>query len=138
MQPRWTSDGLNLWQNEKLSWTHTACFFILHLRFSRFSCVFFSLRLYPILLASLLAQKCFCPCTLRLFMPTSLRNDGKKTNIHVQSNVHHIFKHISKSSDFEIISQNKSIFFSQPIRYLYLDCTIYVYMSNHEGPKQQK
>lgn len=21
---------------------------------------------------------------------------------------------------------------------LYLDCTIYVYMSNHEGPKQQK
>lgn len=66
------------------------------------------------------------------------RKDGKNKHIHVQSNVHHIFKHISKSSDFEIISQNKSIFFSQPIRYLYLDCTIYVYMSNHEGPKQQK
>lgn len=32
---------------------------------------------------------------------------------HVQSNVQHIFKHIFfKSSDCEIISQNKSIFFS--------------------------
>lgn len=38
----------------------------------------------------------------------------KKNTIHVQSNVHHIFKHISKSSDFEIISQNKSIFFLNP------------------------
>ena len=37
---------------------------------------------------------------------------AEKTNIlHVQSNVHHIFKHISKSSDSEIISQNKYIFF---------------------------
>lgn len=41
---------------------------------------------------------------------------AKNKHIHVQSNVHHIFKHISKSSDFEIISQNKYIFFSQPIR----------------------
>lgn len=96
MQPRWMSDVLNLWQNEKLSWTHTACFFILHLRFGRFSCVFlffvfFSLLLYPILLASLLAQKCFCPCTLRLFMPTSLRNDGKKTNIYMYKVMYTIY-----------------------------------------------
>lgn len=42
---------------------------------------------------------------------------AKNKHIHVQSNVHHIFKHISKSSDFEIISQNKYIFFfSTPFR----------------------
>lgn len=30
-------------------------------------------------------------------------------------------------------------FFLNPLgNLLYLDCTIYVYMSNHEGPKQQK
>lgn len=54
------------------------------------------------------------------FMPYLVlreRKNEKKTwqtenkHIHVQSNVHHIFKHISKSSDFEIISQNKYIFF---------------------------
>lgn len=43
----------------------------------------------------------------------------KNKHIHVQSNVHHIFKHISKSSDFEIISQNKYIFFSQPIKVIF-------------------
>lgn len=63
---------------------------------------------------------------------------AENKHIHVQSNVHHIFKHISKSSDFEIISQNKYIFFFfNPLGNL-LYCTIYVYMSNHEGPKQQK
>lgn len=79
-----------------------------------------------------------CPCSSDFYLihalPRSERTQTKqkKTNkkkqmkkhdkprnkhIHVQSNVHHIFKHISKSSDFEIISQNKYIFFfSTPFR----------------------
>lgn len=51
---------------------------------------------------------------------------AEKTNIHMYKVMYTIFKHISKSSDFEIISQNKFSILSHPLG-LYLDCTIYVY-----------
>lgn len=61
----------------------------------------------------------------------------KNKHTHVQSNVHHIFKHISKSSDFEIISQNKFSILSHPFRF-FIQTVQYMYMSNHEGPKATK
>lgn len=64
-----------------------------------------------------------CPASFLRESKTDKKNTmSRKRN--VQSNVHHIFKHISKSSDFEIISQNKFYFFLNPFC-LYRDCTIY-------------
>lgn len=79
--------------------------------FQRFLSAFFSIfRLLPFMPYLVLERK-----TGKRRREKTWLAENKHT--HVQSNVHHIFKHISKSSDFEIISQNKFSILSRPCRF---------------------
>lgn len=69
------------------------------------------------------------------------KHDEPKTNIYMYKVMYTIYSNTFQNRQtLKSLAKISIYFFSQPLlgNLLYLDCTIYVYMSNHEGPKQQK
>lgn len=64
------------------------------------------------------------------------KHDEPKTNVHMYKVMYTVYSNTFQSPRTLKSLAKISFFFST--QFVYLDCTIYVYMSNHEGPKQQK
>lgn len=70
-----------------------------------------------------------------------LIHDKVKTNIYMYKVMYTIYSNAFQNRQTlkSLAKISIYLFFLTPLgNLLYLDCTIYVYMSNHEGPKQQK
>lgn len=68
------------------------------------------------------------------------KHDEPKTNIYMYKVMYTIYSNTFQNRQtLKSLAKISIYFFLNPLgNLLYLDCTIYVYMSNHEGPKQQK
>lgn len=68
------------------------------------------------------------------------KHDRPKTNIYMYKVMYTIYSNTFQNRQtLKSLAKISIFFFLNPLgNLLYLDCTIYVYMSNHEGPKQQK